>query len=574
MSMRSYARIGTPLLALLLASGCYDDGIYDELVELTAAYDTMSTDTDDVAEVTGISTVTGNTSASTTGDGTTGGGTGSGSQGSTGGDSDTAHTAGDAPPLIEEFTVNHEFDSVSVKSPGPVVLRAEASDDVAVAHVDFYWGDELLGSDDEAPYEHTIYVDSDVWNGSHKASAVALDDGDQMSDPSAEVEVNIQLPLSGSHIWEAVDSSIFASWAHAVTTDSKGDVIVVGRVAVSADPSKTRIKIHKYRGSDGKTLWEREYPSLADVPNPQGPSVAHGVAVDSDDNVYVVGRYDPNDDGGNLWVGKYTADGVSNSDAFYTHPAKDSIGRSIVVDRTHGDRVFIAGIMQKVNSQSGFIAELDLSLDPIWTKTLKGKDVGYNDNNELYGITTDSTGDLVVSGLFWVGQNKYRGLVVKFAPNGEQTWWRAANTPTGSKDVGYGLAIAENDVIIGIGRRATAQFEEALWLYRLDASGMGIGDDVVDEGAMCGQDGCRVAVDQSGNNVIGGALFKETEPDFLVKKMNPELDLEFWSEGIDGFDKAQDRSLGVAVDLNGYAYGVGFKTKGGKPRWSVAKFNP
>ncbi len=569
MSMRSYARIGTPLLALLLASGCYDDGVYEDLVALTAARDTMSTDSDGVAEVTGISTVTGNTSASATGEDTTGGGgTGSGS-GATTGDTDGTHTAGDAAPTIDGFTVNDELESVLVKSAGPVVMKAEASDDVKVAYVDFFWDGELLGSDAEAPYELSFDVDSQGMNGSHTAYAVAHDGG-QASDSSDEIAVDIQLPFGGSQIWEAVDPSVFASWAHAVTTDSKGDVVVVGRVAISGDATRTRIKIHKYRGSDGKTLWEREVPSQVEDPAPQGPSVAHGVVVDSEDNVYVVGDLNPDNDGGHLWVGKYTADGVSNPDGFYTHPATNSSGQAIVVDRAHNDRVFVAGIMQKLNSRNGFIAELDPSLDPVWSDTLNG---GQIDNNELYGITVDSTGDLVVTGLFWVGLSKYRGLILKFAPSGEQKWWRAANTPPDTKDVGYGLAIAENDVIVGIGRRASPQFQEALWLYKLDASGNEL-DTLVDNEAMCGNDGCRVAVDMSGNHVVGGALSTDQEPDFLVRKMNSEWSEELWSEAIDGFDKAQDRSLGVAVDKSGFVYGSGFKTKGGKPRWWVAKFNP
>jgi len=568
MSMRSYARIGSPLLALLLASGCYDDGVYEDIVALTAARDTQSTDSDGVAEVTGISTVTGNTSVSSTGEDMTGGGTGSGS-GATTGSSDSTHTAGDAPPSIDEFTVNDELDSTLIKSAGPVVLRAEASDDVGVAHVDFYWDDELLGSDDEAPYELSFAVDSHAMNGSHSAYAIAHDGG-QASEASDEVAVKIQLPLGGSQIWEAVDSSVFASWAHAVTTDSKGDVIVVGRVAISGDPAKTRIKIHKYSGSDGKTLWQREVPSQVEDPAPQGPSVAHGVAVDSDDNVYVIGDLNPDNDGGHLWVGKYTADGVSNPEGFYKHPATLSFGRAITVDRAHGDRVFVAGMLQTLNSNNGFVAELDPSLDPVWTDTLKG---GQIDNNELYAITVDSTGDLIVTGLFWVSLNKYRGLIHKYAPNGEPKWWRAANTPPDTKDAGYGVAIAENDVIVGVGRRASPEFEEALWLYKLDASGNEL-DTLVDNGAMCGHDGCRVAVDMSGNHLVGGALATNKEPDFLVRKMNAEWSEELWSEAIDGFDKAQDRSLGVAVDQNGYVYGSGFKTKGGKPRWWVAKFNP
>jgi len=552
----------------VLASGCYDDGHFLGYEESLTAADTLSSSSDDSGSASGISTVTGITE-SASGDTTTGGDTdgtitGGGSSQTTG-DTSTSTTGPDAAPVVEEFTVEHEAVSLEVSSAGPLVLRATVVDDVGVASVDFFWNGQFIGSDLEKPFEWIVPVDSDELDGEHTAYAVAHDTAEQASEKSGIVDVAIQLPLSGSVIWQELDSDV-ESRAHAVVVDSKGDAIAVGRKAVLGDVLRTQILIRKYDGSTGEELWERALPpeGMAD-----GFSVAHGVAVDRLDNIYVVGDYNPDDDGGYLWIGKFGATGSMVKDV--THSLTGSNGRGIAIDTTgEEDRVFVTGYVEKLSHDSGYIAEVTPSLGPVWNVIVDDPVIK---SNRVYGIAIDSQGYLVLSGSYDVNPTQRRGMVLKYDSKGDQKWWRATDAMANTRVVGYSVVLGADDEIIGVGRRADENFAEALWLFSFDSAGNEL-KSFIDSDAMCGPDGCSIASDASGHLLVAGAISNDQSSDFLVRKVKADWGEDLWSKAVDGYDGGEDRSLGVAVDLRGYVYSAGFETKKNATHWSVIKLNP
>ncbi len=560
--MRSYGRIGTPLLVLALAGGCYNNDLWESLRESASASDSLSSDSDDSDGMTGISTVTGNSGADTSGGDTSGGGSGTDSGGSTG-----SVGSGDGQPVVE-FTVDHESEYLVVPQADLLLLEAEVEDDDQdVVRVDFFWDGELLGSDDEAPYSMTFTIDSDEYNGEHNAYALAYDAEDHTSDESNTVKVDIQLPISGSQIWQALEDDSFASKAHGIASDGKGNIYVVGQTAVSQDDDgATRITIRKYADGAG-ALWTRHIPQSGnDVP--LGFSVGRGVAIDSTGIIYVIGELDPEDDGGHLWIGKFSSEGLLIAE--YTESIAFTRGRAIVIDPTDDNKIFVVGYSEKLSSDAGFIAAFDSKLQSLWSRVIGGESI---DNNRLLGLAMDSQGQLVAAGVFREGINKRRGLIVKYSPKGDLGWWRAANSPPDAKDTAFSVAITADDEIIGIGQRKDDDFEEALWTFRLNSSGNDF-ESFVDTNALCGIDGCSVTIDASGNHVFAGALWVVKGADALLRKLSPGWLDELWSESLDGFDGSQDRSLAVTIDGDGFVYGAGFETKDMKPRWWVGKFNP
>jgi len=569
-TMRSYGRIATPLLVLALVGGCYNGELWDELKESATAGESLSSDSDDSGEVTGISTVTGNSGADTSEGDTSGGGTGGGSSATTGTDSDT-ESSGDGEPFVADFTVNGEAELLEVPSAKQLLLVADVEDgDHDVVRVDFFWDGALLGSDEEAPYSWQYAADSDVLNGLHDAHAVAHDDEQHASDPSSMVKVDIQLPISGSQLWEWLDSLAFSSKAHGVASDSTGDIYAVGQTSASLDEGKTRMTIRKYQGDGGDVLWTRHIPQTGgDVP--LGFSVARGLAIDSQDNVYVVGEFDPEDDGGHLWIGKFSSEGLLIAE--YIHAIAFTRGRGVVVDPNDDNQIFVVGYSEKLSSESGFISSFDSSLQSSnWSDVVDNQTIA---NNRLFGLAMNSVGDLIASGAYRPGDDKERALILKYDAKGTQIWWRAANSPPEIKDIAFNIAVTKDDEIIGIGRQKGNGFEEALWTFRLDSGGDNF-ESTVDTNALCGSDGCSVTIDASGNHVFAGAFskFKGAQADALLRKLSPQWLNELWSESLDGFDGSQDRSLAVAVDPDGFVYGAGFETKDEMPRWWVGKFNP
>src|SRR5207244_8859402 len=75
--------------------------------------------------------------------------------------------------------------------PQTVTLQADASDNVAVARVEFYDGGTLRGSDSSAPYSFDWTVNI-ADNGSHAWSARAYDAaGNNQTSPAVNLTVNI-----------------------------------------------------------------------------------------------------------------------------------------------------------------------------------------------------------------------------------------------------------------------------------------------------------------------------------------------------------------------------------------------
>lgn len=90
----------------------------------------------------------------------------------------------DQPPEIVSFTLDGSADPPELESSGLIVLEVDVTDDVGIARVEFYEGEELLASVDSAPYQYEVLITS-AENGSHSYSAVAVDTSEQTteSDP-------------------------------------------------------------------------------------------------------------------------------------------------------------------------------------------------------------------------------------------------------------------------------------------------------------------------------------------------------------------------------------------------------
>jgi len=98
--------------------------------------------------------------------------------------SDSIGGPGDSPPTV---SITSPSDGATVS--GVVTIDADASDDVGVAQVDFYYGSTLIGTDDTAPYS----VDWDstaVADGVYTLTSTAIDTASQEASDSIIVTVD------------------------------------------------------------------------------------------------------------------------------------------------------------------------------------------------------------------------------------------------------------------------------------------------------------------------------------------------------------------------------------------------
>ena len=121
-----------------------------------------------------------------------------GSSSSTAGVDESSSSSGDAvdaPPEVT-LTVSGEAEPATQTGADRVPLVAEATDDGAVARVEFYRDGELIATDEEAPYETEVLLTSlDV--ATIEFSAVAYDDAEQSSDSNT---VSLEVDIVGANI--------------------------------------------------------------------------------------------------------------------------------------------------------------------------------------------------------------------------------------------------------------------------------------------------------------------------------------------------------------------------------------
>ena len=184
-----------------------------------------------------------------------------------------------------------------------------------------------------------------------------------------------------------------------VTTDSSGNIYVTGKTGGDLDGNTSSggndIILVKYNSS-GTKQWTKQ---LGTTSNDYG----YGITTDSSDNIYVSGTtgggLDGNTDGysNDIFLIKYNSSGTkqwtkqlgtTNGD-YGTGVTTDSSGNIYVTGYTYGD---LDGNTSSGN-QDIFLVKYDSSGTKQWTKQL-----GTTSNDQGSGVTTDSSGNIYVTG--------------------------------------------------------------------------------------------------------------------------------------------------------------------------------
>jgi len=234
-------------------------------------------------------------------------------------------------------------------------------------------------------------------------------------------------------------------YAYGVATDSSGNVYVTGTTYWELDGNtsagKADLFVVKYNSS-GTWQWTKQNGT-------DRYDEARGVATDSSGNVYVTGYteggLDGNTSAGNsdLFVVKYNSSGTkqwtnqlgSSSRDSANGVATDSSGNVYVTGTTYWE---LDG-----NTSAGkadlFVVKYNSSGTKQWTKQL-----GTSSDDRANGVATDSSGNVYVSGVTYGGLdgNTNAGnsdlFVVKYNSSGTKQWTKQLGTS--SYDDAYGVA--------------------------------------------------------------------------------------------------------------------------------------
>ena len=350
---------------------------------------------------------------------------------------------------------------------------------------------------------------------------------------------------TGAYIWAKRFGGSLDDVAHVVTVDSSGNVIVAGAfkgtidfgggpLTAYWDGSSTQthdLFVAKYSPT-GAHLWSKSFGSY-------GEDIAYGVAADSSGNVILTGSFvGPVDFGGvalsstlgssDIFLAKYSASGQLVWAKMFGDISSD-FGYGVAVDS--GGNIFMTGAFMgtvdfgtgPLSSSGGltasdvFVAKYSPAGQNLWAKRFgdTGQDVGY-------GIATDPSGNVVVTGYFQ-GSADFGGgavtshglldtFVAKYSSTGAYIWSYAFGGT--NADEGFGVTTDPSGNVFIVGTfQATADFGSGpltsagswdivaakyapdgtpLWSKRFGSTG----DDL----------GYSIATDSSGNATLTGTF--------------------------------------------------------------------
>jgi len=296
--------------------------------------------------------------------------------------------------------------------------------------------------------------------------------------------------------------------------DSNNNLYVVGETEgnLTSAPNAGRADMFLRKlDENGTTSCTFQYGTTKD-------DIALDVAVDSADNIYVVGwtrddfdghTYNGEDstlyDGGDIFVMKFDQNCQKLSSALFGSAGNDS-AKAISIDTN--DNIFVAGEVRKgsLNSQTQqgtkdyFIMKLDTNLTEIWTTQF-----GSSGADTLNDIVVDNNGSLYIGGYldsdiagYVTVQGGDDGYVAKYdTANGNLSWLTSiTDTDSASYDEVFSLALTSTKNIIAG--------------YHLQNSGVALVDNnstLVWKKDLDSYEKFKVAVDSSDNIYVGSAHY-------------------------------------------------------------------
>jgi len=240
--------------------------------------------------------------------------------------------------------------------------------------------------------------------------------------------------------------------------------------------------------------------------------------------------------------------------SFISNIASDIQDNVVVSGNLWGNGSVVLGNMNLSNASNdaGFVAKMDANNNWLWAKKITH--TGTEGSSEVIGVTTDSSGNIFITGWFW-GTIKFDNITLSNAGGGKNGKPTNKGKPTTTSTSQYDLFVAKMD--------PSGNF---LWAAQ--------------DGTTAGADaGLAVAADQSGNVYVTGYFTQKTLTskgsyagtitDIYVAKFGP-TGTKLWAKSYaNEATKAGDlygtsgdlKGLDVATDASGNAFVAGTYNK-------------
>jgi uncharacterized delta-60 repeat protein len=343
-----------------------------------------------------------------------------------------------------------------------------------------------------------------------------------------------------------------AEEGNSVVADSGGNSYTFGFTAASGAGSTDFLLVKN--DPNGKILWERTLGGSSDE---QG----YSVAIDSSDNLYVIGRTNSAGAGSfDFLFAKYNSSGVIQWQRTLGSSGLE-IGHAITVDTSNN--VYVTGYTSSsgAGSYDLVLAKYNSSGTIQWQRTLGGSLV-----EEGRALTTDSSGNVYVLGhTSSVGGGNYDMFLVKYDSSGTVQWQRVIGEDGFDSPGGVVTDSSGNVYLVGYSPDAGVAGSENLFLAKYDSSGTvqwfrQLGGTGTDRGSQISIRGSFLYV-IGWTDSTGSGNF-----DYLMAKYNFNGSIQ-WQRSLGG--SGSDRGQSIATDSSGNVFAFGHSQSAGAGNYDM-----
>lgn len=305
-------------------------------------------------------------------------------------------------------------------------------------------------------------------NGGDSGKAIAVDSNDNIyvtgastgSGTGSDYATIKYSPDSNAVVWVARynSSDNLTDVPSAIAVDSSDNIYVTG---VSYDGIDYDYVTIKYSPDNNQPVWVARYngPGNAD-------DIAHAIAVDSNDNIYVTGgswgasgfadcatiKYSP-DSNQPVWIARY-------SGVVYAGAAASAV----VVDGN--DNIYVTGASTGSGTGSDYttIKYSPDSNQPLWVARYNGPG---NDRDRVTAMVIDDSGNIYVTGHCDCTETDRDWVTIKYDPDGNQLWVARYNGPNDGGDSAWCMALdsSRNIYVVGESTGSTTEMDYATVKY-------------------------------------------------------------------------------------------------------------
>ena len=297
------------------------------------------------------------------------------------------------------------------------------------------------------------------------------------------------------------------------------------------------------------------------------------------ESIYLVGDGSFTGQDFNIWLTKYSEDGVVWTRRFNGEANGRDKGNAVTVS-PDGTHIYAVGYTTTASQgKDVWVGKYSADGEIVWTRTYDG---GSNVDPSLLGdlelhqggddafsvVTAPDGGSLYVAGYETAGNGRSDAWIRKYSADGIALWTRTVEGTYGGADGAYGLALSPDGTSLFVaGYTTTGRDNQDAWVARYSADGELLWTSTSDLGdAGLADIAADIAVSATGDSVyvVGCAVVQPEDTAIWVREYSSDGVVR-WTDTYDGPGNEMDCGFSIAVSQDGTSvYAAGFATVPGE----------